>query len=225
MQVDLTARIIHRDGDILAIDKPAGVPTIPERDPSIPSLIKVLEENLGTRLFVVHRLDKEASGIVIFGLNAEARRALMILFEQHKAQKCFTLLVHGRIDEESGVIDRKIRQFGSGRMGIDDRAGKPSRTGFRIVERFPGATLVDAQALTSRRHQVRVHFYCIGHPIVGDSRYGDAALQIGYPRLMLHASSLSVVFPGRRRLELIAPVPPAFAALIEAARVSTPPFH
>jgi len=185
------ATILLDSPDYLAVDKPEGLSCIPERDKSVPSLIKMLEGERGCRLFVVHRLDKEASGVIVYAKSAEAHKHLNDLFADRKVEKRYVLLAHGVISEESGTIDMPIREFGSGRMGVDERRGKRSVTEFRVIERLPTTTLVDAHPLTGRRHQLRVHFYARGNPILGDQRYGDHALQQQFPRLMLHATRIA----------------------------------
>ena len=92
------------------------------------------------------------------------------------------------------MIDKLIRQFGSGRMGIDEQNGKKSITKFKVLERRNNTTLLEINLLTGRRHQIRVHLYSIGHPIVGDKMYGDKVLQTNYTRLMLHAGEIKFRF-------------------------------
>jgi 23S rRNA-/tRNA-specific pseudouridylate synthase len=96
-------------------------------------------------------------------------------------------------------------------MGVDERRGKPSLTRYQVIRSVGGFTLVEARPLTGRRHQLRVHFYSLGHPIVGDLRYGDRAKQATFPRLMLHASRLIVPHPAGGRLTVEAPPPPFFS--------------
>jgi 23S rRNA-/tRNA-specific pseudouridylate synthase len=120
---------------------------------------------------------------------------LNTLFEHRRVSKTYIALVHGAIEEPMGAINRPLRRFGSGRMGADAERGKPCRTEFTVAERLPGCTLVRINSLTGRKHQIRAHFFSIGHPIVGDTLYGDKALQKTFPRLMLHALSLCLTLP------------------------------
>jgi tRNA pseudouridine32 synthase / 23S rRNA pseudouridine746 synthase len=189
-----TLPILFEDANVLAIDKPIGLSSIPERDLAVPSAQKVLEAERSERLFVVHRLDKEVSGLLLFARNEQAHRELSIAFEQRKVHKTYLALAHGAI-AAGGVIDKPIAQFGSGRMGVHEKKGKPSRTEFEVIERYEEHTLVHAHPITGRRHQLRVHFYAIGHALCGDPRYGDANEQAKWPRLMLHA--LRITFDGR----------------------------
>jgi tRNA pseudouridine32 synthase / 23S rRNA pseudouridine746 synthase len=136
---------------------------------------------------VVHRLDKEASGIILFAKNASMHQYLNIRFGERAVKKSYLALVFGELQEPSGNIKKRLREFGSGRMGVDDARGKESFTAFQVLKQLSGYTLLRLLPTTGRRHQLRVHLYSIGHPIVGDTRYGDKALQQGFPRLMLHA--------------------------------------
>ncbi|MBM3133558.1 MAG: RNA pseudouridine synthase, partial [Chloroflexi bacterium] len=104
------------------------------------------------------------------------------------------------------------------RMGVDAERGKPSITEFSVVKRVGDCTLVEARPLTGRRHQIRVHFYSIGHPIVGDSRYGDKAIQSLFPRLMLHAQEIEFRLPSGEEALVEAPVPESFRAVLESIR-------
>jgi len=148
----------------------------------------------------VHRLDKEVSGVMLYALHPEAHRFLNNAFEKREVHKTYQALVHGGITEDQGVITRAIREFGSGRMGVDDLKGKPSETRFSVLKRSDRFTLVELYPQTGRRHQLRVHLYSIGHPIVGDTRYGDKALQQGYPRLMLTSTGIDLTLPSGKRL-------------------------
>ena len=213
----MTIPILFENDRFLAADKPEGLSSIPERNPAVPSLVRVLEEARGSKLFVVHRLDKEASGVILFAKDAASHRWLNDLFAARKVGKVYLVLVHGVIAEESGRIDKPIREFGSGRMGVDEARGKRSITDFRVRERLPHLTLLEAHPLTGRRHQLRVHFYSMGHPLVGDLRYGDRSLQQGYPRLMLHALRAAIPLPAGGVLTIESPVPPSFHAVLRAS--------
>jgi len=120
----------------------------------------------------------------------------------------------------SGRINAPIREFGSGRMGVDPRRGKPSTTEWKLAERLDGATLLRVHPATGRRHQIRVHLYHIGHPILGDLRYGDRARQEGFPRLMLHALEIEFAPPAGERVKIEALAPPSFDAVLAGLRAA-----
>jgi len=183
--------ILYEDEDILAIDKPSGISSIPERNRTIDSIVTLLEKQTGRKIFVVHRLDKEVDGAMLFAKTAAAHKFLNGEFLNRIVRKTYLALVHGAMTEGRGSIEKAIRQFGSGRMGVDEEKGKPSKTDYLVLKREGPYTLVNAFPVTGRRHQIRVHLYHSGHPIVGDRMYGDPAVAKRFPRLMLHAQSIA----------------------------------
>lgn len=210
--------VLFEDDDVLAVDKPEGIATIPERQEGKDSLLALLSSVRPERLYVVHRLDKEASGVILFAKNADAHQHLNDQFATRLVRKTYLALVHGAFTAEKGVIKKPIRQFGSGRMAVDARRGKPCTTEFEIAERLGAHTLVRVFPLTGRRHQIRVHFYSIGHPVVGDPLYGDRTTRLGYPRLMLHAWKLEFKLPSGGDMVIEAPVPESFEEGLASAR-------
>ncbi len=186
--------ILHTDERIVVVAKPVGSVVVPGRgpDPEEP-LSHALGRELGSQVWVVHRLDREASGVVLFARDAEAHRSLSLQFERRETSKSYLVLVQGAV-AAPGEVDRPLREFGSGRVAVDPR-GKPALTRWRVLRRFPGATLLEVEPVTGRRHQIRVHLYSIGHPVMGDTRYGEPRPVGGAPRLMLHAHTLAFVHP------------------------------
>jgi RluA family pseudouridine synthase len=212
-------RVLFEDRELLAVDKPDGLSSIPERDLAVPSAQKLLEEARGEKLFVVHRLDKEVSGLLVFARNAAMHRTLSMAFEHRRVHKTYLAVARGLLDEDEGVVDRPLREFGSGRMGVDDAKGKPSRTEWRVVRRLRDATLLEAHPITGRRHQLRVHFFAIGHPLLGDPRYGTREKQgtsarEGVARLMLHGLAMTAEL-GARRVELRCEPPASFTSIVD----------
>lgn len=199
--------VVHEDAALLVVDKPLGLATIPERDLAVPSVQRLLEEARGERLFVVHRLDKEVSGLLVFARTAAAHRALSMAFEARGVTKTYLAWAHGSVPLDLRLVDAPLRQFGSGRMGVDLVRGKPSQTEVEVVEAGPKATQLLAHPITGRRHQIRVHLHHVGHALVGDPLYGPAELQRGLPRLYLHALRIDAPHPdgGRLALEVAAP--------------------
>ena len=207
-------RILHHDADCVAVMKPTGIAAIPEKRDDASCLSALLFAQLGAPIMPVHRLDKEVSGVMLYALHPEAHRFLNNAFEKRGVHKTYQALVHGSITEDQGVITRAIREFGSGRMGVDDIKGKPSETRFSVFKRSDRFTLVELYPQTGRRHQLRVHLYSIGHPIVGDTRYGDKALQQGYQRLMLTSTGIDLTLPSGKRLLIENVIPDEFAAVL-----------
>jgi RluA family pseudouridine synthase len=207
-------QILHHDADCVAVMKPAGVAAIPEARDDASCLSALLSVQLGAPVMPVHRLDKEVSGVMLYALHPEAHRFLNSAFEKREVHKTYLALVHGIITEDQGEVTRPIREFGSGRMGVDDIKGKPSETRFSVLKRSDRFTLVELYPQTGRRHQLRVHLYSIGHPIVGDSRYGEKALQQGYQRLMLTSTGIDLTLLSGKRLTIKNVIPDEYSAVL-----------
>lgn len=185
------ARVVFEDERLLAVDKPAGQPTIPGRGEVREALNVEWARTRGLLLFVVHRLDLEASGLVVFAKDALAHRLLCAQFEQRRAEKAYLAAVSGTLTGD-GVCDSPLKEFGSGRVAPAPD-GKPSLTRWRAVRALRGATLLRVAPETGRRHQIRAHLCGMGHAILGDPRYGPVPRPVGgAPRLLLHALSLRV---------------------------------
>jgi len=219
--------ILFENDDIIAVDKPPGLASIPERKKTAPNILAQLSPQTGSghKIYVVHRLDKDASGVIIFAKNAHTHKFLGQQFTSRTVKKSYLALVQGVIAEDRGVIDKPLRQFASGRVAVDTARGKPSATEFEVAERFDSYTLVRAYPLTGRLHQLRVHFYSIGHPIVGDRLYGqvrgttDEARGTRHEaRLMLHAEKIIFQLPSGKELTIESPIPDSFAQVIESFR-------
>jgi RluA family pseudouridine synthase len=213
-----TIPVLFEDDDLIAVDKPEKLASIPERNPEKISLLKLLTEALHRKLYVVHRLDKQVSGVILFAKTPQAHRHLNTLFEHRQVSKTYMALVHGVIEEAKGTIDKPLRRFGSGRMGEDAERGKPCWTEFAVEARLPGFTLVRVNPLTGRKHQIRTHFFSIGHPIAGDALYGDKALQKIFPRLMLHSSNLRFNLPSGKDVMIESTLPMSFSDVLAGIR-------
>jgi RluA family pseudouridine synthase len=168
-------------------------------------LVKLIEMQLKYKCQVVHRIDLETSGIVIFAKTPQAHRHLSIQFEHREVKKNYFALVQGIMNSDL-TINSPIRQFGSGRMGVDPQ-GKPSSTEMRVIEKLPYATLLDVSPHTGRRHQIRVHCYASGHPIIGDPLYGKDRPVGGVSRLMLHAHQIKITDPATGNERLFKAIP------------------
>ncbi len=211
-------QILFENEDVLAVNKPEGLASVPEGTKGKECLLSLLASAFPGELYVVHRLDKEVSGVILFAKNAAAHRYLNDQFSNRDIRKTYVALTHGVIRETGGIINKPLRQFGSGRVGVDLQRGRSCITEFQVAERFGAYTLVKAYPCTGRRHQIRVHLYSIGHPIVGDLRYGDKKVQCMFPRLMLHAQRIAFPLPTGKKVTIEAPIPESFQTVIESVR-------
>ncbi len=184
--------VIKETPELLVINKPSGLLTMPARGELAKEkhLVGLLHQRFGT-VFVTHRLDRDASGLIIFARTAEAHRYYSGLFETRAVEKTYLVAAEGRVAEDRGEIDKPLKERGSGRVSVTFD-GKPSLTKYSVIERLKSATVLEVSIVTGRRHQIRVHLYSIGHPVVGDKLYGDAAKQARYPRMMLHSWKLKL---------------------------------
>ncbi|MDQ7816608.1 MAG: RluA family pseudouridine synthase [Melioribacteraceae bacterium] len=210
-QIDINQiNSLYEDDNLIAVNKPEGIASISENDISTQTVHSLLEKKYSQKIFIVHRIDKEVSGILLFAKNSSCHKYLNDLFAKRLIKKNYTAVVHGIVKDNSGRIDKPIREFGSGRMGVDVINGKRSITDYRVIKRFKGYTLLDVSIITGRRHQIRVHLYSIDHPVVGDIRYGDKHAREKYPRLMLRASRIEFKLRGEKNILIESPLPESF---------------
>jgi tRNA pseudouridine32 synthase/23S rRNA pseudouridine746 synthase len=216
-------RVLFADPHLVALDKPPGRIVIPGRGPPERTVLDEAQAEHG-RLWVVHRLDRGTSGVLLFARTADAHRALNLAFDGRAVEKRYLALVRGAPPDE-GRIDAWIAPARKGRMKpvpAGDARGKPSATVVRVVERFPaaGLTLVECVPETGRTHQIRVHLLAVGTPLAYDPDYGeDAPLPGGLARTPLHAASLAFAHPATgARVVVEAPLPEDLARAVEWAR-------
>ncbi len=204
-----TLRVIFEDPHLIVVDKPAGQLVIPGRgEAEGKPLVDQVSSHIRKKAYVVHRIDRETSGLVAFAKDARTHRELCALWEGREVHKTYLAWVKGQMDKKEGLLDYPLKTFGSGRMGVDPK-GKPSQTRYRFLESQGEASLLEVEPLTGRRHQIRVHLYHAGHPVLGDPLYGQERPVGGAPRLLLHASRLRVQHAGKE-LELTCELPQDF---------------
>lgn len=187
-------KIIYTDENILVIDKPAGLPVLPDGwEKDAPYLLKILEGDHG-KLWVVHRLDKMTSGVMVFARDAETHRVLSLQFENHQTEKIYHALIEGnpKWNERTAKHPLRVNVGHKHRTAVDDKNGKPSETQFKVLKRYQDAVLVEAVPRTGRTHQIRVHAYALGHRLLGDRLYGAEETSI-ITRPALHAHSLRLL--------------------------------
>lgn len=171
----MNIEILYEDDDMLVANKPAGLLVIPDRfNADLASLNKVLERQLGQQIWVVHRLDRDTSGVICFAKNEQTHKYLSGLFEAHEVGKFYAGLVLGRVVPEEGRIESPIAEHPAvkGKMVVAKK-GKASVTDYKVVAQWPLYSLVQFRIYTGRTHQIRVHMQSIGHPLVCDELYGD----------------------------------------------------
>ena len=230
--------IVYSDDDLVVVNKPRGLVVHPAAGHESGTLVNAMlhhfpsMEGIGGELRpgIVHRLDKDTTGLLVVALN---QRSLLELARQFKARevvKCYQALVYGELTESHGVIDQPIGRDPRDRkrMGVNSPVGRASETHYRVAERFQGATLLDVDLKTGRTHQIRVHTQWLGHPVVGDPMYTRRKAGQGLPQQaplraairdlsgqLLHARTLSFKHPSTgEKVAFEAPLPADYSRVI-----------
>ena len=208
---------IYKDEQIIVINKPAGISVLPDGwEKDAPYLVKMLEEE-HEKIWIIHRLDKITSGVIVFALNKVAHRLINIQFENREADRVYHAIMDGDPNWNEKVAKHPLRANvgNKHRTAVDDRKGKPSETRFRILKRYQDAALVEAKPMTGRTHQIRVHAYALGHPLLGDVLYSAFESDI-IQRPALHAYSLTITHPAtNERMTFKSEHPEDFATALE----------
>jgi 23S rRNA pseudouridine1911/1915/1917 synthase len=216
--------IVHLDGDLAVIEKPAGlvVHSAPShRGETLVDLLGgIAGGGEGSRAGIVHRLDKDTSGLMLVARNEEAHRELARQVKAREVEREYTALVEGHLGSRTGTIDAPLGRHRRERTkrAVKGAGSREARTHFEAIEVLPRDTLVHARLETGRTHQIRVHFAAIGHPVAGDREYGTAALY-GLTRQFLHASGLGFAHPRTgKRLSFASELPDDLRAALRRAR-------
>jgi len=210
--------LLHRDRRFVAIDKPAGVSSVPDGSggPTVPELLAAQ----GLRALPVHRLDREVSGVLLVALDEEMRDRLQDLFRQHAVRKVYWAMAVGQLEPPEGKLTFPLLEEGAGAR-VSAR-GKPARTLYRTLVRHPAASELELELVTGRKNQIRVHLAHAGHPLVGERKYArgrDAVLRLRSRRVALHAWRLACPHPEEGSpFRIEAPLPPDLEALRLEAR-------
>lgn len=227
--------ILYKDDDIVVVNKPAGLVMYPAAGHRSGTLMNALAYHIDKlasvggplRPGVVHRLDKDTSGVVVVALSEKAYYALIEVFKRREIRRAYYAIVFGHMKEKEGEIELHIGRSKTHRkkMSTMVKRGRYAKTYWRVMEEYRDATLIEVRLATGRTHQIRVHFSSIGHPVLGDSVYGrKTSLKIKertikIPRQMLHAFELGFVHPVMGEwLEFSSPMPEDILDLIQKLR-------
>lgn len=214
---DIELPVLYEDSDCIVVNKPAGMLSHSKGafnpEATVASFMSNNVDGLtGDRAGIVHRLDRATSGVMICAKHPEALSWLQKQFSQRKTKKTYIAVIAGTINPTEAIIDmpierdpRKPKQFRTG------SSGKAAQTAYKVVRSNSRFSLLELKPVTGRTHQIRVHLKQLKHPIVGDQLYGGQPAS----RMMLHAQSLEITLPSRKRRVFSAPVPSDFSAIIE----------
>jgi 23S rRNA pseudouridine1911/1915/1917 synthase len=236
-RVSTRLSVLLEDDDFVIVDKPAGLLSVPTAERESDTLLARTLDYLHRRFkrrplaFVVHRLDRDTSGSVVFARNRPALRFLQDLFKRHAIEREYLALVEGTVPDSGTFSADLVADAGSARRGVarPGEQGKRAVTRYRAIERLARATLVSVELETGRTHQIRVHFAASGHPVLGDRVYGERSRESrlegralktpAIPRQMLHARRLGFPHPTTGKpVRAEAPLPEDFARVLESLR-------
>jgi 23S rRNA pseudouridine1911/1915/1917 synthase len=216
-------KLVYTDDDLVVVDKPAGLVVHPAPSHTGVTLVELLADLAGGgqegRPGIVHRFDKDTSGLMVVARSEEAHRELSNQIRRREAKREYRALVVGALSSRTGTIDAPLGRHRRRRTDMAVRGGgKEARTHFEALEVLPGDTLVAARLETGRTHQIRAHFAAIGHPVAGDPQYGEAGRH-GLTRQFLHSTELAFVHPATgEQMRFHSELPEDLQAALKRAR-------
>ncbi|MFQ3217134.1 RluA family pseudouridine synthase [Paraperlucidibaca sp.] len=193
--------LLHVDSDCVVVQKPAGLHSVPglgqDKTDSVLTRLQAQDPNI----FAVHRLDRDTSGVMVYGRHSAARRALGIQFQERRIHKRYVALVAGVVGEDAGTMSWPMRYDPDNkpRQVVDYETGKPAQTHWKCLQRRDDTSLISLEPITGRTHQLRLHLCTLGHAIIGDQLYASNQWQARSPRLCLHACELGFAHPSDGR--------------------------
>lgn len=200
--------ILHEDHEILIVNKPAGLLSVPGRGEHLADCLIARIQAAFPQALLVHRLDRDTSGVMVFAMTPHAQRHLGLQFEKRQTKKVYIARVAGRFEPKTGTIDLAliVDWPNRPRQMVDHENGKPAVTEYRVVKANDGESRLRLMPKTGRSHQLRVHMLAMGHPILGDPLYSDDFT--AWPRMMLHSEELRLRHPeGGEGMKFRAPAP------------------
>lgn len=203
-------QILYQDNDLLVLDKPSGLLTVPGKAPEHQDSLQLRVQRVLPTARIVHRLDMATSGVVVMALNADSHRQLNWQFERRQTDKHYIAVLEGELRHNQGTVDLPLicDWPNRPRQMVCFSHGKQACTRYQLLSRQPQQSRVRLTPVTGRSHQLRVHMQWLGHPIVGDKFYGSPAGLAASPRLLLHAEQLSISHPlSGKRLTFISEAP------------------
>lgn len=227
---EMDLEIVYEDEDVILINKPKGMVVHPApghtKDTLVNGLLYHCKDHLSgingvARPGIVHRIDRDTTGILIVCKNDLAHQSIAAQLKEHSITRRYRALVHGNLKDDQGTIEGSIGRHPVDRkkMAINERNGKPAVTRYTVLERFGSYTLIECVLETGRTHQIRVHMASTGHPLVGDEVYGPAKCPFKLQGQCLHAMILGFIHPRTGEyMEFSAPLPEYFEALLNKLR-------
>ncbi|MDD6310968.1 MAG: RluA family pseudouridine synthase [Firmicutes bacterium] len=227
---DIPLEIVYEDEDVLVVNKPAGMVVHPAPGNYTGTLVNALMYHCGDQLSsingvirpgIVHRIDKDTSGLLMVAKNDKAHNSLSQQLSEHSITRRYRAIVYSNFKEDEGTVDRPIGRDPKNRLrnAVIDINSKPAVTHYKVLERFGNFTLIEARLETGRTHQIRVHMAYLRHPLLGDELYGPAKNKVGAKRQMLHAGILGFVHPSTGEyMEFTSPLPEDFEAILNKLR-------
>lgn len=222
---DIPLKIVYEDSDVIVIDKPQGMVVHPAPGAHSGTLVNALLSHCNdlsgingvSRPGIVHRIDKDTSGILIVAKNDNAHNKLALQLKDHTMNRIYVALVEGRIRADEGTIDAPLARHPVERIKVAVvKDGRRAVTHYKVLERFESNTLVECKLETGRTHQIRVHMLHIGHPLVGDPVYGYKKQRFNLQGQMLHAKTLGFIHPTTEKyMEFTSPLPEYFEKVLK----------
>lgn len=188
--------ILHEDHEIVVVNKPAGLLSVPGKGAHLADCLLARVQAAFPTALLVHRLDRDTSGVMVFGLSPHAQRDLSMQFEKRRMKKTYVARVAGRLEPKTGTVELPliVDWPNRPRQKVCHETGKPAETGWRVQRYGDGETRVSLRPTTGRSHQLRVHMLALGHVILGDPLYASGA-EADHSRMMLHAQELRLSHP------------------------------